>query len=70
VELLKAGKGGLAVGIQNEELVESPLLGTAEAGAFFSLDVDKIVVNNPHKARLAFAQLNRDLTHQTLYCTS
>lgn len=63
VELLKAGKGGLAVGIHNEELVESPILGTAEEGALFSLDGDKIVVNNPHKARLDFAQLNRDLAN-------
>ncbi|MDG3141497.1 6-phosphofructokinase [Streptococcus suis] len=63
VELLKEGRGGLAVGIQREELVESPILGTAEEGALFSLDGDKIIVNNPHKARLDFAQLNRDLAN-------
>ena len=63
VELLKAGRGGLAVGIHNEELVESPILGTAEEGALFSLAEDgKIIVNNPHKARLDFADLARDLT--------
>ncbi|MBM7637024.1 6-phosphofructokinase [Streptococcus saliviloxodontae] len=64
VDLLKEGRGGLAVGIHNEELVESPILGTAEEGALFSLTEDgKIVVNNPHKARLDFAELNRDLAH-------
>lgn len=63
VELLKEGRGGLAVGIHNEELVESPILGTAEEGALFSLAEDgKIIVNNPHKARLDFADLARDLT--------
>ncbi|AUT06200.1 6-phosphofructokinase [Streptococcus parauberis] len=62
VKLLKEGKGGLAVGIHNEELVESPILGTSEEGALFSLTDDgKIVVNNPHKARLDFAELNRTL---------
>ena len=62
VELLKEGKGGLAVGIHNEKLVESPILGDAKDGALFSLGEDgKIIVNNPHKARLDFAQLNRDL---------
>ena len=64
VELLKEGKGGLAVGVHNESLVEHPILGTAEEGALFSLTEDgKIVVNNPHKARLDFAALNRDLAH-------
>lgn len=64
VDLLKAGRGGLAVGIHNEELVESPILGTAEENALFSLAEDgKIVVNNPHKARLDFADLNRTLAH-------
>lgn len=62
VDLLKAGRGGLAVGVKNEQLVESPILGTAEEGALFSLAEDgKIVVNNPHKARLDFAKLNRSL---------
>lgn len=62
VKLLKEGKGGLAVGIHNEELVESPILGTAEEGALFSLaDDGKILVNNLHKARLDFAELNRTL---------
>ncbi|MGT2925111.1 6-phosphofructokinase [Streptococcus caviae] len=64
VELLKAGKGGLAVGLQNEKLVEHPILGSAEDGALFSLtEAGEIVVNNPHKARLDFAALNRDLAH-------
>lgn len=63
VELLKEGKGGLAIGIHNEELVESPILGTAEEGALFSLTEEgKIIVNNPHKARLDFAALNRSLS--------
>ncbi|MGT2887262.1 6-phosphofructokinase [Streptococcus didelphis] len=63
VELLKEGKGGLAVGIHNEELVESPILGTADEGALFTLAEDgKIIVNNPHKARLDFAELNRSLS--------
>ena len=64
VELLKAGRGGLAVGIHNEVLVENPILGTAEEGALFSLTTTgDIVVNNPHKARLDFAALNRDLAY-------
>ncbi|EFR44611.1 MULTISPECIES: 6-phosphofructokinase [Streptococcus] len=63
VKLLKEGRGGLAVGIHNEELVESPILGTAEEGALFTLAEDgKIIVNNPHKARLDFAKLNRSLS--------
>lgn len=63
VELLKQGKGGFAVGIHNEELVESPILGSAEEGALFSLGEDgKISVNNPHRARLDFAKLNRSLS--------
>ncbi|MGT2865586.1 6-phosphofructokinase [Streptococcus fryi] len=62
VKLLKEGRGGLAVGVHNEELVESPILGTAEENALFSLGENgKIIVNNPHKARLDFAQLNKDL---------
>lgn len=64
VALLKEGRGGLAVGIHNEQLTESPILGTAEEGALFSLATDgKIIVNNPHKARLDFADLNRSLAH-------
>lgn len=63
VELLKQGKGGFAVGIHNEELVESPILGSAEEGALFTLGEDgKIIVNNPHRARLDFAKLNRSLS--------
>ena len=50
--------------IHNEQLVESPILGTAEEGALFSLTEDgKIIVNNPHKARLDFAELNRSLAN-------
>ena len=64
VDLLKQGIGGVAVGIHNEELVESPILGTAEEGALFSLTEDgKIIVNNPHKARLDFADLNSSLSN-------
>ena len=64
VDLLKEGIGGVAVGIHNEQLVESPILGTAEEGALFSLTEDgKIIVNNPHKARLDFAELNRSLAN-------
>ena len=63
VKLLKAGRGGLAVGIRNEEMVENPILGTAEEGALFSLAEDgKIIVNNPHKADLGLAKLNRDIS--------
>lgn len=62
VDLLKEGKGGLAVGIQDEHLVEHPILGTAEENALFSLDADgNIKVNNPHKARLDLAELAREL---------
>ncbi|NQJ49610.1 6-phosphofructokinase [Streptococcus suis] len=63
VKLLKEGRGGLAVGIRNEQMVENPILGTAEEGALFSLTTDgKIVVNNPHKADLELADLNRNLS--------
>ena len=62
VDLLKEGRGGLAVGIQNEELVEYPILGTAEENALFSLAADgSIVVNTPHKAQLELAKLSREL---------
>ena len=62
VKLLKAGIGGVAVGIRNEQMVESPILGTAEEGALFSLTAEgKIVVNNPHKADLGLADLNRSI---------
>lgn len=65
VELLKEGKGGLAVGVKCDTIVESPILGTAEEGALFSLAADgKIVVNNPHKADLRLADLNRELQHR------
>ncbi|KXT75251.1 6-phosphofructokinase [Streptococcus sp. DD10] len=63
VKLLKAGIGGVAVGIRNEKMVENPILGTAEENALFSLTDDgKIVVNNPHKADLELAELNRSLS--------
>ncbi|MDG3132445.1 6-phosphofructokinase [Streptococcus suis] len=63
VKLLKEGRGGLAVGIRNEKMVESPILGTAEEGALFSLTSDgKIIVNNPHKADLELAELNRNMS--------
>ncbi len=63
VELLKEGRGGLAVGVRNNEIVESPILGTAEEGALFSLVDGEIVINNPHKADLTLADLNRQLQH-------
>ncbi|MDR1605889.1 MAG: 6-phosphofructokinase [Streptococcaceae bacterium] len=62
VELLKDGRGGLAVGIHNEKLVESPILGTAEEGALFSLDNGNIIVNNPHQANLALYKLNKEIS--------
>ena len=63
VKLLKQGIGGVAVGIRNEKMVENPILGTAEEGALFSLTADgKIVVNNPHKADLELAKLNKSLS--------
>ncbi len=63
VKLLKQGIGGVAVGIRNEKMVENPILGNAEEGALFSLTEDgKIVVNNPHKADLGLAELNRSLS--------
>ncbi|MFC4652314.1 6-phosphofructokinase [Lactococcus nasutitermitis] len=62
VELLRDGIGGVAVGIHNEELVESPILGKEEEGALFSLtEKGEIVVNNPHKADLNLYNLNVDL---------
>ena len=62
VDLLKEGKGGLAVGIQNEKLVSYPILGTAEENALFSLASDgKIIVNKPHEGQLELAQLSREL---------
>ena len=64
VKLLKEGRGGLAVGIRNEEMVESPILGTAEEGALFSLTPDgDIIVNNPHVASLELAALNREISN-------
>ena len=71
VEVMGRNAGDIALwagiaagGIHNEELVESPILGTAEEGALFSLTEDgKIIVNNPHKARLDFADLNRSLAN-------
>jgi len=63
VKLLKQGIGGVAVGIRNEKMVENPILGDAKDGALFSLTDDgKIVVNNPHKADLGLAELNRSLS--------
>lgn len=62
VDLLKEGRGGLAVGIQNEKLVSYPILGTAEENALFSLTEDgKILVNKPHEGQLELAQLSREL---------
>lgn len=62
VELLKEGRGGLAVGIHNEKLVESPILGTAEEGALFSLDNGKIVVNNALKPTLICTNLTKEIS--------
>ncbi|HFI0150755.1 6-phosphofructokinase [Streptococcus suis] len=62
VDLLKEGKGGLAVGVQNEKLVSYPILGTAEENALFSLTEDgKIHVNKPHEGQLELAELSREL---------
>lgn len=62
VDLLKEGKGGLAVGIQSEKLVSYPILGSAEEGALFSLTEDgKIHVNKPHEGQLELAKLSREL---------
>lgn len=67
VELLKEGIGGVAVGVHNEELVESPILGTEEEGALFSLgESGNIIVNNPHKASLELYRLNSDLNNLNL----
>lgn len=67
VELLRDGIGGVAVGIRNEELVESPILGTAEEGALFSLTTEGgIKVNNPHKAGLELYRLNSALNNLNL----
>ena len=68
VELLRDGKGGLAVGIHNEELMDSPILGTAAEGALFSLEADgSITVNNPHKAEMSLYRLNKDLNRTSDY---
>lgn len=62
VELLKEGKGGIAIGIHNEALIDSPILGTEEEGALFNLSSDgSIIINNPHKADLSLYRLNKDL---------
>lgn len=67
VELLRDGIGGVAVGIRNEEIVESPILGTAEEGALFSLTTEGgIKVNNPHKAGLELYRLNSALNNLNL----
>jgi 6-phosphofructokinase 1 len=64
VELLKQGIGGVAVGIHNEKLMDSPILGTAEEGALFSLGEDgSIIVNNPHKADTELMNVAFDLEH-------
>ncbi|MDR0300204.1 MAG: 6-phosphofructokinase [Streptococcaceae bacterium] len=64
VELLKEGKGGLAVGIRQEKLVESPILGSAEEGALMSVNPDgSIKVNFPHEAPLDLYRLNKDLNN-------
>lgn len=65
VELLKEGRGGLAVGVHHDDVVESPIMGTAEEGALFSLDANgDIVVNNPHQADLHLMNLNRQLLYK------
>lgn len=67
VELLRDGIGGVAVGLHNEELVESPILGTAEEGALFSLTEEGgIKVNNPHKAGEELYKLNSALNNLNL----
>lgn len=64
VELLHDGIGGIAIGIQKEELVESPILGKKEDSALFSIDEnDEIVVNFPHEANLKLYQLNKEISN-------
>ncbi len=63
VELLKEGKGGLAVGVQKDELVAHKIMGTKEEEALFSLAEDgSIVVNHPHHADTRLAALARSLS--------
>jgi len=63
VELLQQGIGGVAVGIHNEEIVDSPILGTAEEGALFSTTPEGgIKFNKPHKADLSLYELNIQLS--------
>lgn len=63
VELLKAGRGGLAVGIEKEEMVAHPILGTKEENALFSLAEDgSIIVNNPHRGDAKLAEIARSLS--------
>ncbi|KXT78616.1 6-phosphofructokinase [Streptococcus sp. DD13] len=62
VELLLEGRGGLAVGIQDEKLVEYPILGTPEEKALFSLGENgEIIVNQPHTVDLQLTDLARQL---------
>ncbi|MDR0199424.1 MAG: 6-phosphofructokinase [Streptococcaceae bacterium] len=68
VELLKEGKGGLAIGIHNEELVDSPILGPAETGALMSVNPDgSIKVNQPHEVPIELYRLNKDLNRTSNY---
>ncbi|MDR0298193.1 MAG: 6-phosphofructokinase [Streptococcaceae bacterium] len=68
VELLKEGRGGLAVGIHNEKLVENPILGTTEEGALMSINPDgSIKVNRPHEVPIELYRLNKDLNRTSDY---
>ncbi|MBF0778828.1 6-phosphofructokinase [Streptococcus cuniculi] len=63
VELLKEGRGGLAVGVHKDDLVANPILGTKEENALFCLGEDgKIIVNNPHRGDAKLAGLARSLS--------
>ncbi|MBB5887853.1 6-phosphofructokinase [Lactovum miscens] len=64
VKLLKEGKGGLAVGIRHEKLVENPILGSVEEGALMSINPDgSIKVNFPHEAPIELYRLNKALNN-------
>ncbi|HEY0221369.1 MAG TPA: 6-phosphofructokinase [Lactovum miscens] len=64
VKLLKEGKGGLAVGVRHEKLVENPILGSVEEGALMSINSDgSIKVNFPHEAPIELYRLNKALNN-------
>lgn len=61
---MKEGCGGLVVGVYNEEMVESLILGLVEEGVLFSLiDEGKIVVNNLYKVDFCLVVFNCDFVN-------